>query len=66
MTTKAAALNDAQAARYSEIIADALKEISAIHKRNKTLDVEIRRLQSSTRKRLERIRENLRHVEAIR
>lgn len=66
MSTKAAATNDTEAPPYSEIIADALKEISALHKRNIALDAEIRRLQSSTKKRLDRIRANLRHVEAIR
>ena len=44
----------------------AKKELSAIRKANKGTDAEIRRLQTSTRKRLDRIQENLRHVEAVR
>ena len=44
----------------------AIKELSAIRRANRATDAEIRRLQTSTRKKLGRIQENLRHVEAAR
>jgi hypothetical protein len=68
MNTKAVALEDAEQeiAPYVEVIEAAKKELSAIRKANKGTDAEIRRLQTSTRKRLDRIQENLRHVEAVR
>lgn len=68
MTTKAAAVLTAedQIAPYANVIAAAAKELAAIRKANKALDAEIRRLRSSTRKSLDRIEENLRHVEAVR
>ncbi len=42
-----------------------LKELTAIHRANKAADTEIRKLQSSTRKKLDRIWENLRYVQAV-
>ena len=46
------------------LIRDGLKELTAIHKANKTEDAEIRGLQAATRKKLDRICQNLKHVEA--
>jgi cell division protein FtsB len=68
MTTKAAAVLtvEDQIAPYADVIAAATKELSDIRKANKALDAEIRRLQKSTRKSLDQIQENLRHVEAVR
>jgi hypothetical protein len=43
-----------------------MKELSEIRKTSRATDAEIRRLQSSTRRKLARIGENLRHVEAAR
>lgn len=51
---------------YLTVIKAAMKELSEIRKANRTTDAEIRRLQNSTRKKLGRIEENLRHVEAAR
>ena len=41
-----------------------MREMAALHRANKADDAEIRRLQISTRKKLDRIRETLRHVQA--
>ena len=53
-------------ADFAGLIKSATKELAEIRKSNRTSDLEIRRLQAATRKRLGRIRENLRHVEAAR
>jgi len=68
MKTATATLNGNQAdmASFTTLLKAAMKELSEIHKANKAQDAEIRRLQASTRKKLDRIRENLRHVEATR
>ena len=57
---------EADVSGYLGALNTAMKELSAIRKANKTTDAEIRRLRSSTRKKLGRIRENLHHVEAAR
>lgn len=68
MSTKAAAVQNAseEIAPYAQVLAAAMKELSVIRKANKAKDAEIRRLRASTRKRLNRIEANLRHVEAVR
>ena len=43
-----------------------LEELTLIRKVNRTADAEIRQLRVATRKKFDRIRENLRHVEAAR
>jgi hypothetical protein len=48
------------------LIKSATREITDIRKDNQSSDIEIRRLQAATRKKLNRIRENLRHVETAR
>ncbi|HWF18274.1 MAG TPA: hypothetical protein VG754_03360 [Verrucomicrobiae bacterium] len=67
MKTKAATASkfNGDFGEYAVIIRDGLKELAAIHRANKTDDAEIRRLQSSTRKKLDRIWKNLRHVQTI-
>jgi hypothetical protein len=66
MSTKATVTSpvEDEIASYADVIEAATKELSVIRKANKAIDAEIRRLRASTRKRLERIQENLRHVEA--
>jgi len=49
---------------FRAVIREGLKELAAIHKENKAADAEIRRLQTSTRKKLDRIRQNLQYVQA--
>ena len=66
MTTKTATLPEADMMNYLTVLKAAIKELSEIRKANRATDAEIRRLQSSTRKKLGRIEENLRHVEAAR
>ncbi len=56
--------NGAEEARFGTYIRASLRELTMLHRANKADDAEIRRLQISTRKKLERIRENLRHVQA--
>ena len=51
---------------FSALIKEGFEELATIHKANKVTDAEIRRLQMSTRKKLDRIRENLRFVQAAR
>jgi hypothetical protein len=46
-------------AGFSSFFRESLRELAAIHRANRSDDVEIRKLQSSTRKKLDRIRENL-------
>jgi hypothetical protein len=58
--------NETEAAQNSTLIREGLKELASIHKANKVTDAEIRRLQTSTRKKLDRIRQNLRYVQAAR
>ena len=66
MATKTATLPEADMMNYLTVLKAAIKELSEIRKANRATDAEIRRLQSSTRKKLGRIEENLRHVEAAR
>ena len=68
MKTATATLNGdkAELADFSTVIQAALRELSGIRKANKATDAEIRRLKTSTRKKLCRIQENLRHLEAVR
>ncbi|MEK7685848.1 MAG: hypothetical protein AAB466_10540 [Verrucomicrobiota bacterium] len=66
MKTIVAQEAEADASGYSALIKEGLKELAVIHKANKATDLEIRRLQASTRKKLNRIRENLRYVHAAR
>ena len=51
---------------FSTLIKEGLEELATIHKANKVTDAKVRRLQMSTRKKLGRIRENLRFVQAAR
>ena len=66
MKTKALAISDAEEtpSGFSTFFRESLRELTAIHRANKADDAEIRRLQSSTRKKLDRIRQNLSHVQA--
>ncbi len=57
---------DATELNFLPALKIAIKELSAIRRANRATDAEIRRLQTSTRKKLGRIQENLRHVEAAR
>jgi hypothetical protein len=68
MKTATATLNGnkAELADFSTVIQAALRELSGIRKANKATDAEIRRLRTSTRRKLGRIQENLRQVEAVR
>jgi hypothetical protein len=66
MATKTATMPEADMMNYLTAIEAAVKELSEIRKANRATDAEIRRLQSSTRKKLARIGENLRHVETAR
>jgi hypothetical protein len=68
MKTATATFNGDKAgmADLSTVIKAAIRELSGIRKANKVTDAEIRRLRTSTRKKLCRIQENLRHVEAVR
>ena len=69
MTTKATGVSEEKEedmANYAIVLKAAVKELSAIRKANKVTDAEIRRLQASTRRKLSRIQENLRHVQAVR
>ncbi|MBM3838204.1 MAG: hypothetical protein FJ398_09595 [Verrucomicrobia bacterium] len=64
MTTKAAAANGTgeQDAKYLAEIGGYISEIAAIRRNMKKTDAEIRRLEASTRRKLDHIRANL-HVE---
>jgi hypothetical protein len=57
---------DIAAANLSLLLRDSIKELAALHKENDAMSTEIRKLQVSTRKKLDRIEENLRHVQASR
>lgn len=54
----------AQFSELTVLIKSATKELAGIRKDNHASDLEIRRLQVSTRKKLSRIRENLRRYRA--
>ena len=58
--------NADDAAKFTAFLRAANREMAAIHRANKASDLEIRRLQISTRKILDRIQESLRHVQAAR
>ncbi|MBI4657801.1 MAG: hypothetical protein HY735_02940 [Verrucomicrobia bacterium] len=64
MTTKATVTNGLteREAKYLAHIDDCLAEIATIRREMKKTDAEIRRLEASTRRKLDRIRANL-HVE---
>jgi len=66
MKTKAATIsgNGTDEATFSAFFRASMREMAALHRANKADDAEIRRLQISTRKKLDRIRETLRHVQA--
>ena len=66
MKIKAATIseNGAEEAKFSVFFRSSMREMAELHRANKADDAEIRRLQISTRKKLDRIRENLRHVQA--
>ena len=68
MTTKTAIARETEAdvSGYLGALNTAVKEFSQIRQANQTTDAEIRRLRTSTRKKLGRIRENLDRVEAAR
>jgi hypothetical protein len=67
MTTKAAARNGVseQDVKYRAQIEDCLSEIAAIRREMKKTDAEIRRLEVSTRRKLNLIRANLHVEEAV-
>ncbi|HZV34721.1 MAG TPA: hypothetical protein VFB72_09140 [Verrucomicrobiae bacterium] len=46
------------------LINKAIVELETIHRLNAAADIEIKKLQTSTRKKLDRIRKNMRAVEA--
>lgn len=52
-------------AKFGELIRTADKELAEIRRANRAADAEIRRLRATTRRRLERIRANLSHVESL-
>jgi hypothetical protein len=66
MKIKAATIseNGEGATEFSAFMRASLRELTTLHRANKVADAEIRRLQISTRKTLDRIRENLGHVQA--
>ena len=66
MKLKAATIseNGADETKFSAFLRAATREMTTLHRANKVSDVEIRRLQISTRKKLDRIQEILRHVQA--
>jgi hypothetical protein len=66
MKTKAATIseNGPEAAKFSMFIRASLRELTTLHRANKADDAEIRRLQISTRKKLDRFRGNLRQLQA--
>jgi hypothetical protein len=64
MKLKAISENGADETKFSAFLRAATREMTALHRANKVSDVEIRRLQISTRKTLDRIGEILRHVQA--
>jgi hypothetical protein len=53
-------------AQFAAQLRGYLDELTLIRKANRSADAEIRQLRSATRKKFDRIRENLRHVEATR
>jgi hypothetical protein len=53
-------------ARFAAQLRNCLDELALVRKANRVTDIEIRQLRAATRKKLDRIRENLRHVEATR
>ena len=57
---------DEKPAGFAAFFRESLRELSAIHRANRSDDAEIRKLQSSTRKKLDRIWENLGYVQAAR
>lgn len=65
MTTKTATANGltAQEIKYLAGIDECLAEIATIRRRMKDTDARIRRLEISTRQKLDRLRANLAHVE---
>ena len=66
MKIKAATIteNGAEEAKFSTFFRSSMREMAALHRANKASDLEIRRLQTATRKTLDRISQNLRHVQA--
>ena len=56
--------NGAEELKFGEFLRASMREMTALHRANQADNAEIRRLQISTRKKLDRIRENLRHVQA--
>jgi hypothetical protein len=66
MKLKAALIseNGADEAKFSAFLRAATREMADIRRANKASNAEIRRLQVSTRKKLDRIGEILRHVQA--
>jgi hypothetical protein len=66
MKTKVATIseNGAEETKFSAFFRSSMREMAALHRANKASDAEIRRLQTATRKTLDRIRQNLRHVQA--
>ena len=53
-------------AQFAAQLRGCLEELTLIRKANRATDTEIRQLRAATRKKFDRIRENLRHVEATR
>jgi len=66
MKLKAAIIseNGAEEVKFTDFLREANHEMAAIRRANKVSHAEIRRLQISTRKKLDRIQEILRHVQA--
>jgi|GEM_PF-2421010 len=53
-------------AQFAAQLRSCLDELALVRKANRATDMEIRQLRAATRKKFDRIRENLRHVEATR
>jgi hypothetical protein len=66
MKLKAAMIseNGAEELKFTDFLRSATREMTTLHRANIVSDAEIRRLQISTRKKLDRIQEILRHVQA--
>jgi hypothetical protein len=56
---------DEKSVGFAEFFRASLRELTALHRANKADDAEIRRLQTSTRKKLDRIRENLSQLQTV-
>lgn len=63
---KTAALDPVETEEFSKVLDDVLKEAAELHRENRRLDNRIAKLRASTRKTIERIRQELDYVKAAR